>query len=89
MIRFALPGCLIVASIAVTLAGTAERKAVAGEWPQWRGPNRDGISTETGLLASWNGAPPLVWRATGLGSGFSSVAISGGRIYSSGSLANS
>ena len=39
-----------------------------GNWPQFRGPQRDGISTETGLLASWPQAgPPITWTATGLG----------------------
>jgi len=59
--------------------------AVAADWPQWRGPNRDGISAETGLAASWppNG-PPLVWKIKGLGDGYSSLAISKGRIYTQG-----
>ncbi len=55
------------------------------DWPQWRGPNRDGISTETGLLETWpDDGPPLAWRVRGLGSGMSSVAISRGRIYTLG-----
>ena len=57
----------------------------AGDWPQWRGPNRDGISAETGLLKQWPPAgPPLVWRATGLGKGYSSVSVVGDRIYTLG-----
>jgi outer membrane protein assembly factor BamB len=56
-----------------------------GDWPQWRGPNRDGVSTETGLLSSWGpSGPPLAWKATGMGVGFSSVAVTGGRIYTMG-----
>jgi outer membrane protein assembly factor BamB len=56
-----------------------------GEWPGWRGPNRDGVARETGLLAEWKaGGPPLVWKATGAGTGFSSVAVSGGRIFTLG-----
>jgi outer membrane protein assembly factor BamB len=51
------------------------------EWSQWRGPNRDGISTETGLLKSWpDGGPEVVWRVA-LGSGFSGIAISADRLY--------
>ncbi len=58
---------------------------VAGDWPQWRGPNRDGISKETGLLKQWpDGGPPLVWKATGAGTGYSSLAVSDGRIYTIG-----
>src|SRR5262245_41651130 len=56
-----------------------------GEWPQWRGPNRDGISKETGLLKQWpTQGPPLVWKATAAGTGYSSLAISGGRIFTMG-----
>ena len=54
----------------------------AGEWPQWRGPERSGISKETGLAKSWPASgPPLVWTATGLGSGYGSVAIKDGHIF--------
>jgi len=54
-------------------------------WHQWRGPDRDGISPETGLLKSWpQEGPRLVWSGKGLGKGYSSVAISGGRIYTMG-----
>ena len=56
-----------------------------GEWPQWRGANRDGISKETGLLKQWpEGGPPLVWKATGAGVGYSSFSISRGRLYTMG-----
>ena len=55
------------------------------DWPQWRGPNRDGISQETGLLKQWpTNGPPLVWKATGAGGGYSSLAIVGGRLYTMG-----
>ena len=56
-----------------------------GEWPQWRGANRDGISKETGLLKQWpEGGPPLVWKASGAGGGYSSFSISKGRLYTMG-----
>ena len=56
-----------------------------GDWPQWRGPNRDGISKETGLLKQWPAeGPPLVWKASAAGTGYSSLAIAGGRIYTMG-----
>jgi len=56
-----------------------------GSWPQWRGPNRDGISHETGLLDAWpENGPPIVWKASGLGSGYSSVAVAGGRVLTMG-----
>ena len=59
--------------------------AVAADWPQWRGPERDGISQESGLLQKWpEGGPPLAWKATGLGEGFASVAVAGGRVITQG-----
>src|ERR1043166_3199726 len=59
--------------------------AAAGDWPQWRGPNRDGISSETGLLTSWPaGGPRVVWKTTGLGEGYSSFSIVKGRLYTQG-----
>jgi outer membrane protein assembly factor BamB len=55
------------------------------DWPQWRGPNRDGVSKETGLLKQWPAeGPTLVWKAVGAGTGYSSLAIAGGRIYTMG-----
>ena len=56
--------------------------ASAADWPQWRGPNRDGKSAETGLLASWpTGGPRLVWKTQGLGEGFSGPAVVGDRLF--------
>lgn len=58
------------------------------EWFQWRGPNRDGISPETGLLQVWPKAgPPQVWRTGGAGNGYSSFSASGGRLYTLGARA--
>jgi len=63
-------------------------RAAGGNWPQWRGPLRDGVSAETGLLATWPaGGPRRLFAVTGLGAGFSSVAIAGGRIFTMGDLA--
>jgi outer membrane protein assembly factor BamB len=59
--------------------------ALAVDWPQWRGPNRDGLSRETGLLKSWpSGGPPLIWKAEGLGEGYASFSIAQGRLYTMG-----
>src|SRR5262249_18023193 len=61
----------------------------SGEWPQWRGPNRDGISTETGLLKQWPAdGPARVWKTNGLGNGYSTVSISKGRIFTMGLKGN-
>lgn len=64
---------------------STESAATTTDWPQWRGPNRDGISNETGLLKSWpDDGPPVAFQAEGLGGGFSSVAISAGRLFTMG-----
>jgi outer membrane protein assembly factor BamB len=63
----------------------AAAQTSSGEWPQWRGPNRDGVSKETGLLKQWPAeGPPLVWKTTGAGRGYSSFAVAGGRLYTMG-----
>jgi outer membrane protein assembly factor BamB/Ca2+-binding EF-hand superfamily protein len=57
------------------------------DWPQWRGPNRDGVSAETGLLKEWpGGAPKLLWQVDRVGVGFSSLSVRGGRLYTQGDL---
>lgn len=54
----------------------------AADWPQWRGPARDGHSPETGLLAEWpKDGPKLIWKITDAGSGYSTPSIVGDRIY--------
>ncbi len=57
----------------------------AEDWPQWRGPARDGRSAETGLAAEWPaGGPALLWQAEILGEGYASFAVVGGRLYTQG-----
>ncbi len=59
----------------------------AADWPQFRGPNRDGKSGETGLLKKWpEQGPKLLWSVDGLGEGYSSAAIADGLIYTTGKL---
>src|ERR1700739_3182960 len=54
----------------------------AADWPQWRGPNRDGISTETGLLKEWpKEGPKLKWEAKNIGSGHAAPPVGGDRVY--------
>jgi outer membrane protein assembly factor BamB len=56
--------------------------AIAADWPQWRGPHRDDISQDTGLLKSWpQGGPQLLWTYSQAGSGYSGPAIVGDRLY--------
>ncbi len=61
--------------------------SLADDWPQFRGPNRDGKSTETGLLKKWpQSGPKLLWSVDGLGIGFSSAAIADGLVYTTGMI---
>src|SRR5688572_16223924 len=81
--RHALAACTVAAAAFLSLAASP---ASVG-WPQWRGPNRDGVSSETGLQQSWKaGGPAVAWRASGLGTGFSSVSLAGGRIFTMGDV---
>jgi outer membrane protein assembly factor BamB len=70
-------------ALAVSLSLSA-----ADDWPQFRGPKRDGLSTDTGLLKSWpeKAGPPLAWKSVGVGIGFSSVAVAGDRVFTMGDL---
>ena len=75
MSKSLLAVCILSASVSLP----------AADWPQWRGPSRDGLSAETGLLASWpSGGPRVLWRASGLGEGYSSMAVAGGRVFTQG-----
>src|SRR5260370_33784425 len=68
--------------VAFLLAISTPVVASAADWAQWRGPNRDGVSKETGLLKEWpKDGPKLVWQASDLGSGYGAVAVAGNRIY--------
>ena len=87
MIRTGLLAAVFTAVITAGLALGPGLAAAGEDWPQWRGPNRDGISSETGLLRSWpEGGPRLAFRAAGLGDGFSTVAVAKGRIHTLGML---
>src|SRR5262245_18587787 len=69
-------------TIAVTVFLGAAALGAAGDWPQWQGPDRTGLSKETGLLKEWPaGGPGIVWKAAGLGAGFGSLAIAGERLF--------
>jgi outer membrane protein assembly factor BamB len=82
-----MPSRILLALLAgaLCLATAAAQQPAPTEWFQWRGANRDGISTETGLLQDWpKGGPREVWRSAGLGNGYSSFSTSGGRLYTLG-----
>ena len=75
---------ILTLTLALAL-GAAYPTQQTTDWFQWRGPNRDGKSGETGLLKTWPAqGPPAAWRTTGAGIGYSSFSASGGRIYTLG-----
>ena len=70
----------LVAALAAIVQG--QLKSAEGDWPTWRGSDRTGLSTETGLLKEWpKGGPTLAWKITGLGDGYGSPSIRDGKIY--------
>jgi outer membrane protein assembly factor BamB len=72
-------------TLLVTLSVGSGALIAADDWPQWRGPKRDGVSAETGLLKEWPaGGPRLAWRVAGAGDGYSSFAVAGGRLFTLG-----
>lgn len=84
-IRFATrPG-----SLALALSLTLVAAPTFAESPTFRGPDRDGIYTATGLVDKWPKAgPKKLWSTTGLGEGYASLAIHDGRIYTTGKNGN-
>lgn len=79
----------VVASavVATASAPAAWAQQPAKSWTQWRGPGREGKSPYKGLNKNWEKSPPkLLWTAEGLGTGYASVSIDGGKIYTTGNL---
>ncbi len=73
-----------LALVAPVLLASAAR---AADWPQWRGPNRDGRSSEKGLLKQWpEGGPEILWKVDTVSEAYSSVAVANGRIYTQGNI---
>ncbi|MCS7304629.1 MAG: PQQ-like beta-propeller repeat protein [Thermoguttaceae bacterium] len=91
LIKAAFGGMLII-GLCGWVGIAAEKKAIAtsgakgtGDWTRFRGPNCDGKCLETGLLKSWpEGGPKLLWTMEGLGRGYSSLTIAGGKIFTTG-----
>jgi outer membrane protein assembly factor BamB len=63
--------------------------AEAADWPNWRGPNHNGVSDETGWVTTWPAEGPKVLWKTSIGTGFSSMAVSNGRVYAMGNIDDS
>jgi outer membrane protein assembly factor BamB len=73
---------LAFASAVVIATISLRAQSPSFDWPQWGGPDRNGVSKETGLLKQWPRAgPPLAWSAAMIGAGYGSVAVSGDRVF--------
>jgi outer membrane protein assembly factor BamB len=67
---------------AIPVTRSANIAVSTSDWPQWRGPERDGISQERGLLKQWPAeGPKLLWQVNDIGDGYSTPAVVGKRIY--------
>jgi outer membrane protein assembly factor BamB len=84
--RFVALSCLLV--FALLRPVSAQVPFDADDWPQWRGPNRDGISNDKGLLKQWpEEGPDVLWQVDTAGVGYSSLVVKDGRIFTQGDLA--
>jgi outer membrane protein assembly factor BamB len=79
---FAARRALAVASVLLVVPALS---VLGSDWPSFRGPDRTGVSKETGLLTKWpTDGPPLLWHAHGAGRGYASLAIAGDRFFTLG-----
>ncbi|OHB66408.1 MAG: hypothetical protein A2Y76_06685 [Planctomycetes bacterium RBG_13_60_9] len=81
--------CLLLAPVTAMAQSDSDGLIASPEpdWPQWRGPRRDGISDEKNLLPSWPaGGPAPLWKMDGLGKGWSSPIVVGERLYITGDV---
>lgn len=84
--RYTIITMVITFALAFTLTPLvfAQDKKAGFDWYQWRGPNRDGISSEKGWTTSWEGGSPKKLWGTSVGIGYSAVSISKGKLYTMG-----
>lgn len=76
----------ILISVSTAMAQTSTS---GSDWPQFRGPNRDGKSADKGLLAAWpEGGPKLLWSVQGVGTGYSHASVANGLVYVTGLVGN-
>lgn len=74
---------VIAALLPLCITGAARCE----DWTQWRGPDRANRSQETGLFGAWKqDGPALLWMASGMGSGYASVSVSGSQIFTTGNM---
>ena len=84
-VRMYLLAGVALAGVVVASAPASPMGSAAAGWPQWRGPDRDGISKEKGILADWSQPPKKLWQITTPGAGYNGPAVVGGVVYITGS----
>lgn len=73
---------LVLGPIVIAIILMNSFPVLASDWPQWQGPDRNAISSETGLLQEWPaGGPSIAWKVGGLGGGDSAPAVAGGKLF--------
>jgi outer membrane protein assembly factor BamB len=82
LLGFAVLGATVLVSVC---SGQPQVGSKSFDWPQWRGPKRDDVSQETGLLKNWpRSGPPIAYTTRGLGGGYSTPSVAGGRVFGMG-----
>jgi len=77
---------MLAFSVVILVAGG--RIAVGADWPNYRGPNHDGVSSETDWQSQWGaGGPAVLWKGS-VGTGFSTFTVANGRVYTMGNANN-
>ena len=72
----------VVCALSLSPVARSQSSSSATDWTQWRGPQRTGISPETGLLQQWPAAgPPVAWSITGVGAGYGTASVLGSRLF--------
>ena len=71
----------------LTILSTILAMTYAGDWPSWRGPARDDISMEKGLLKNWpSGGPKKEWMSNDAGLGYAGFSVANGALYTMGAF---
>ncbi len=83
ILRIALLVCSLI--LTATVIASATNPVANGDWPQWRGPNRDGQAAPQSLLKEWpTNGPKLLWSVSNAGLGYSGVSVEGDKLYTLG-----
>lgn len=80
---------IALAALLASLTPAAELTVKPTDWPQYRGPHRDAISPDKGLLQQWpESGPNKLWTISGIGGGYSTVSVVDGMVFGTGQRSN-